>query len=98
MKIKSILLCLFLPVLLTAQNEWNTWYFGAGAGLDFSTNPPTVLDGGQINSKEGLHPFQIKLLDSFSSIQMDLKPGIEIIKSCKMELALKGILLLLNQE
>ncbi|HHB78797.1 MAG TPA: hypothetical protein ENK85_06155, partial [Saprospiraceae bacterium] len=55
LKIKHyFLFILFLtPTLIFSQNEWNTWYFGAGAGLDFSTNPPTVLDGGQINSKEG---------------------------------------------
>lgn len=28
------------------------WYFGSGAGLDFSTEPPTVLNNGQTFSRE----------------------------------------------
>ena len=52
-KITLFILLVFISTFIQAQNEWNTWYFGAGAGLDFSTNPPTVLDGGQINTKEG---------------------------------------------
>ncbi len=48
------LFCVFLflscSFLTHAQNEWNVWHFGKGAGLDFSTSPPTVVNGGQINT------------------------------------------------
>lgn len=48
-----LLLCLFgIPTF--AQKEAQTWYFGKNAGLSFSTNPPTVLTDGQINTREGV--------------------------------------------
>ena len=53
MKLFFYTIFLLFPLSLSSQNEWNTWYFGAGAGLDFNTNPPTVLDGGQIKTREG---------------------------------------------
>jgi hypothetical protein len=31
----------------------NIWYFGDKAGLDFNTEPPTVLEDGEINASEG---------------------------------------------
>ncbi len=37
-----------------AQNEFSKWYFGANAGLDFSTQPPTVLTNGSLNTVEGV--------------------------------------------
>ncbi len=41
---KIIIFSLLIHVhLLNSQNEFSKWYFGAGAGLDFSTSPPTVL-------------------------------------------------------
>lgn len=43
----------FLPFILFAQNQGKIWYFGANAGLDFNTNPPTVLTNGQMNTTEG---------------------------------------------
>ncbi len=33
--------------------EANYWYFGQNAGINFNTNPPTVLSGGAINTYEG---------------------------------------------
>src|SRR5436190_8052320 len=36
-----------------AQNENSKWYFGYGAGLDFMTNPPTVLNNGVSYHYEG---------------------------------------------
>jgi gliding motility-associated-like protein len=36
-----------------AQNENSKWYFGFYAGLDFSTNPPTILTNGALNAAEG---------------------------------------------
>ncbi|MFN3403104.1 MAG: immunoglobulin domain-containing protein [Cytophagaceae bacterium] len=29
-----------------SQGQANVWYFGNGAGLDFNTNPPTILEDG----------------------------------------------------
>lgn len=43
---------LFVPEIF-AQNETQKWYFGANAGLDFSTSPPTVLTNGMLNTSEG---------------------------------------------
>lgn len=37
------LLVLITPLIVTAQSENNVWLFGQGAGLDFSTNPPTAI-------------------------------------------------------
>lgn len=36
-----------------AQNETSKWYFGNQAGLDFMTNPPTVLTNGVLTTIEG---------------------------------------------
>lgn len=35
-----------------AQNESNNWYFGFQAGLNFSTNPPTILYNSAISAPE----------------------------------------------
>lgn len=55
---KKLLLiaALVLPILLSAQLETRYWYWGAGAGLDFATNPPTVLTNnpGTVISTQGL--------------------------------------------
>jgi PKD repeat protein len=39
--------------ILFCQNETSKWYFGFNAGLDFMTNPPTVLTNGAIHTIEG---------------------------------------------
>ncbi|RXG16126.1 gliding motility-associated-like protein [Leeuwenhoekiella aestuarii] len=45
----------FLSVSINAfsQSQANNWYFGNGAGLNFSTATPTVLTDGQLNTLEG---------------------------------------------
>ncbi len=48
-----ILFALIYSIGIHAQHEWDTWYFGARAGLNFSTDIPTILNGGKINTKEG---------------------------------------------
>jgi hypothetical protein len=45
-------LILFAP-LLYSQNQTINWYFGQNAGITFSTNPPTYMGGGQLNTFEG---------------------------------------------
>lgn len=54
--IRSSLLFLSLLIAsqhLHAQNETAKWYFGNQAGLDFMTNPPTVLTNGVMSVTEG---------------------------------------------
>jgi len=36
-----------------SQNETNNWYFGANAGLNFSTITPTILTNGMLITAEG---------------------------------------------
>jgi hypothetical protein len=43
---------LFFTFNLFYQKEANFWFFGENAGIDFSTNPPTILDGG-LSTDEG---------------------------------------------
>lgn len=52
---KKNLLVVFLMSTLSvsAQNEFNIWYFGFGAGLDFSSGAPVVLTNGAISTFEG---------------------------------------------
>jgi hypothetical protein len=38
---------------MLSQNEAQNWYFGQNAGLNFSTNPPTILTNGVLNTFEG---------------------------------------------
>ncbi len=57
LRFSKIFLFLFLVLiesgLLISQNETSKWYFGDKAGLDFSTNPPSVLSNGQMHAFEG---------------------------------------------
>ena len=48
---------LFFALNSFSQKEANFWYFGENAGLDFSTNPPTALTNGQLNTTEGCSSF-----------------------------------------
>ena len=50
-------LLLFFTINIFSQKEANFWYFGENAGLDFSTNPPTALTNGQLNTTEGCSSF-----------------------------------------
>lgn len=36
-----------------ASKQTNVWYFGANAGLDFKTNPPTPIGNSAMNTTEG---------------------------------------------
>lgn len=36
-----------------SQNQANNWYFGANAGLNFNTEPPTILLDGELWTNEG---------------------------------------------
>jgi PKD repeat protein len=48
-----ILVLNLVSTLIISQNENAKWYFGANAGLDFMTTPPTVLTNGMMNTSEG---------------------------------------------
>ena len=50
--IVNLILLLISPISY-AQKEGNIWYFGNNAGLDFNTNPPTVLSNGAMHAPEG---------------------------------------------
>lgn len=53
-KFRFLYLLLFFTIInLNAQNQGKIWYFGANAGLDFNTTPPTALLDGQLNTLEG---------------------------------------------
>ena len=45
-----LLIVIFFRIALFSQNETSKWYFGYHAGIDFMTNPPTVLNNGATNS------------------------------------------------
>jgi hypothetical protein len=53
--LKTIIFSIFTSVstLMLSQNEAQNWYFGQNAGLNFSTNPPTILTNGMLNTFEG---------------------------------------------
>ena len=57
MKVLVRLLLLFVVVFSYGQKEANIWYFGENAGIDFNTNPPTVLTDGKLNTFEGCTTF-----------------------------------------
>ena len=52
---RLLLACLLtvLSILSHAQKEANIWYFGARAGIDFNTTPPTPLTDGAMTTLEG---------------------------------------------
>ncbi|MBS1616149.1 MAG: T9SS type A sorting domain-containing protein [Bacteroidetes bacterium] len=37
--------CLLFPCLCLAQKQGNNWFFGYQLGLDFNSNPPTMISG-----------------------------------------------------
>ncbi len=57
MKKLLLSILLILSISVYSQKEANIWYFGANAGLDFNTTPPTALTDGQINTLEGCSSF-----------------------------------------
>ena len=54
MRRTSIHITSFLLVVLcsicNSQNEANKWYFAYQAGLDFNTNPPSILTNGRTHN------------------------------------------------
>lgn len=44
---------LFLSSNTGAQNIYTNWYFGQVAGITFNTNPPTAIQGSQMDTSEG---------------------------------------------
>jgi hypothetical protein len=44
---KTLIFLLFIPFFCLGQKQANIWYFGDKAGLDFNSNPPSVLLNGQ---------------------------------------------------
>lgn len=55
-------LCLLLallisPALLHAQKQYNIWFFGRNAGLDFTSGTPVPLFGSALSSREGSASF-----------------------------------------
>jgi hypothetical protein len=63
---------LFISLFASAQNETTKWYFGYQAGLDFMTNPPTILTNGAMNVTEGCLVWRMRLEIS-CSIPTDLR-------------------------
>jgi gliding motility-associated-like protein len=58
MKTKVILILIVsilvsFPLFSEAQKEYDIWYFGENAGVDFNTGNPVVLTNGQIDTEEG---------------------------------------------
>jgi len=46
-------MCLIAANSVSAQSESNIWYFGNGAGLDFNSESPRVLQNGNLFTTEG---------------------------------------------
>ena len=44
---------IFCSSFAFASNEFNIWYFGNGAGLDFNSGSPVSISGGMVNTYEG---------------------------------------------
>jgi PKD repeat protein len=57
LKIDKLLVFLFSFLIeggfLISQNETSKWYFGYKAGLDFNSNPPSVISNSQLFASEG---------------------------------------------
>ncbi|HOZ88173.1 MAG TPA: hypothetical protein PL029_10455, partial [Bacteroidia bacterium] len=49
----SLLWLLLISKVIVGQNDSKKWYFGNQAGLDFMTNPPTILTNGAMTNLEG---------------------------------------------
>lgn len=50
---RTLLLILF-SLNLSAQGEFNNWFFGVGNGLSFSSGSPVLVSGSPINQTEGV--------------------------------------------
>lgn len=49
----SFFILLFFICTAVSQNETKHWYFGNNAGMDFTTNPPTLLSNSAMHVSEG---------------------------------------------
>jgi hypothetical protein len=49
----SLLVLFMLCNCAYGQKQFDNWYFGSLAGLSFSTNPPTALTNGMLQTSEG---------------------------------------------
>jgi len=48
-----VLMVISLSIPAVAQKQNNIWYFGANAGIDFNTSPPTPLTNSAMQTNEG---------------------------------------------
>ncbi len=48
-----IIIC-FIVSPCNAQLQNSKWYFGANAGLDFTTSPPTLITNSNVNTSGGM--------------------------------------------
>ncbi len=53
LSVGAFIILLFTALATHAQGPANNWYFGGGAGINFTTSPPTVLNDGNLNTLEG---------------------------------------------
>ncbi len=53
LKYSLVLFPVFLCCFVYGQLQTTKWYFGSQAGLDFTTNPPTILTNGAMTTFEG---------------------------------------------
>ena len=53
MRFTSLVFFLFLAQLVFSQGEYNIWYFGNNAGMDFNGGAPVALTNGVLNTDEG---------------------------------------------
>ncbi len=65
MRIKFLTgLLLLLPFLGFSQGEFNKWYFGVNAGIDFNSTPPSALPAGAMNTMHA----SVSVADSTGSL------------------------------
>ena len=55
--ISFLLLFLLSQSVAFAQREYNIWHFGLGAGIDFNSGSPVVINNGKTNTREGVATF-----------------------------------------
>jgi gliding motility-associated-like protein len=52
-KVYAIVSLILLSVFSFSQGEYNVWYFGNNAGMDFNGGAPVALTNGALNTNEG---------------------------------------------
>lgn len=52
-KICNTIILVFITQFIYSQNQAYNWFFGDHVGMTFSTNPPSIITGGQLNTSEG---------------------------------------------